>query len=91
MQRQLQPGPQLHMRGAGVRRVHAPQYGLFGGLAPRTDNPAAIEHAPCPAHLRARLAALREDFYRASFDPARNDMLNLGARMRERAGRRALP
>lgn len=74
-----------------MRRVHAPQYGLFGSLTPNTDNPDAVTRAPCPAHIRARLAALREDFYQASFDPARNDMLNLGARMRERAGRRPLP
>lgn len=74
-----------------MRRVHAPQFGLFGGLTPNTDNPDAVRSSPCPAEHRARLAALREQFYAASFDPKRNDMLNLGARMRERAGRRALP
>jgi len=74
-----------------MRRIQAPQYGLFGGMPPSTDNPAAQRHAPCPAHLRARLAALREAFYASSFDPRRNDMFNLAARMRERAGRGALP
>ena len=74
-----------------MRRVHAPQFGLFGGMVPNTDNPDAVTRAACPAEIRQRLREQRDAAYARSFDPARNDMLNLGARMRERAGRRPLP
>ena len=40
----------------------APQFGLWGPLAVRTDNPASADKpAPCPPSIRARLKAQREE------------------------------
>jgi hypothetical protein len=44
-----------------VQPLRAPQYGVWGELPPRTDNPAARTHAPMPAAARELLARLRSN------------------------------
>lgn len=54
----------------------APQLGLFGGMPPKTDNPAACVPVPCPAQVRQRIRELRAEFVELSRNPATHDPVN---------------
>lgn len=65
--------------------MKAPQLGLFGGMPPKTDNPAACVPVPCPAKIRQRLRELRAEFVEASSNRATHDPVNVWYREQKRA------
>lgn len=71
-----------------MRVLRAPQLGIWSGIPPRTDNPAAPRAVPAPPAIRERLAGLRAQFYAASMDWDRNDTVNLWPRVKAAAAAR---